>query len=263
MQGEDGQKNWHSYVTLMKISIIGCGYVGEQVAFELESVLTNKIVRIDPALNSNTIEQNTDSDAWVLCLPTPTVLGVCDDSLIAEAYDNIQQYNTPILIKSTILPKQIIKYKECTYSPEFISEINPTTNNNFPLILAGQDIEFWKDVYTKVNVWTESLFPKEFFVTDLATASIIKYVHNCWLATKVAFFHDLYNKCGDEYNHDKLIEGLSFFDTIGSTHMNVPNSDGGLGFGGKCFPKDTEAFSNAYNLPILDSVIKTNKRLRS
>jgi Trk K+ transport system NAD-binding subunit len=40
----------------MKISIIGCGYVGEQVAFELESVLTNKIVRIDPALNSNTIE---------------------------------------------------------------------------------------------------------------------------------------------------------------------------------------------------------------
>ena len=42
--------------------------------------------------------------------------------------------------------------------------------------------------------------------------------------------------------------------------MNL-NDEGKLGFGGHCFPKDTEAFLGYTNSDILRQVIETNKKL--
>ena len=33
---------------------------------------------------------------------------------------------------------------------------------------------------------------------------------------------------------------------IGNSHLDVPGHDGSLGFGGKCFPKDLNAFINLF-----------------
>ena len=44
--------------------------------------------------------------------------------------------------------------------------------------------------------------------------------------------------------------------------MSAPNDDGGLGFGGHCFPKDIEAFLNFTKSEILKQVIDTNNKLK-
>ena len=50
--------------------------------------------------------------------------------------------------------------------------------------------------------------------------------------------------------------------------MNVPGHDGRLGFGGACFPKDTEAFLSFFkekkiNFSLLAETIKFNNHLRN
>ena len=54
---------------------------------------------------------------------------------------------------------------------------------------------------------------------------------------------------------------------IGESHMQVPGPDGEFGFGGHCFPKDTDALLNyAYSknikLGVLKKAVDTNKKLR-
>ena len=49
--------------------------------------------------------------------------------------------------------------------------------------------------------------------------------------------------------------------------MHVPGPDGDRGFGGACFPKDTEALLHSANafgvsLPTLETAVQSNKELR-
>jgi UDP-glucose 6-dehydrogenase len=44
---------------------------------------------------------------------------------------------------------------------------------------------------------------------------------------------------------------------VGKTHWDVPGPDGDFGFGGKCFPKDTNHFASlAPDTPLLDTITK-------
>ena len=65
------------------ILVIGCGHVGNTIANNLSNV-----IKIDPKLNDNKIEDFI-FDGAVVCLPTPTVDGKCDDSLIEETVDRL------------------------------------------------------------------------------------------------------------------------------------------------------------------------------
>ena len=97
------------------ILVIGCGFVGNTVANSLSNV-----IKIDPKYYDNKIE-NFMYDGAVICLPTPTVDGMCDDSLIEETIDRLG--DTRILIKSTVLPNLLDKYGDnVVYSPEFLRE---------------------------------------------------------------------------------------------------------------------------------------------
>jgi UDPglucose 6-dehydrogenase len=54
---------------------------------------------------------------------------------------------------------------------------------------------------------------------------------------------------------------------IGDSHMQVPGTDGKQGFGGHCFPKDTNALIYyakliGVKLDVLDKVIKKNNTYR-
>ena len=55
---------------------------------------------------------------------------------------------------------------------------------------------------------------------------------------------------------------------IGDSHMQVPGPDGRKGFGGACFPKDTEAFYSyskkiSSEFSLLKKTISINKKIRS
>jgi len=241
------------------ILVVGCGFVGETVAKSLQED-GQPVIRIDPKYNDNTIEMylGTPGLGAIVCVPTPTVDGVCDDSMIRDVLDELG--DIPVLLKCTVPPNMLETYPEnVTYNPEFLRA--KTAEEDFKkqkhFILGGttQGCYFWEQKF--------GYLPEvEFIKTDRTTASMVKYVHNTWLATKVAFFHEIMNNVGDKYNHKEMINVLGKFENIGPSHMSAPNEDGGLGFGGHCFPKDTEAFLDFTDSEILRKVIEVNNKFK-
>ena len=107
-------------------------------------------------------------------------------------------------------------------------------------------------------------------LTDLVSASLIKYTINSYLASKVMFFnelHNLFNLSGTDESWENFIQAVSLDSRIGKSHMQVPGPDGRYGFGGACFPKDTKAlyeYSLSLKSPlhILKKIIDLNNDIR-
>lgn len=98
------------------------------------------------------------------------------------------------------------------------------------------------------------------FITDVASAEMIKYASNAFLATKISFINSIANLC-DAYGADitQVSKGMGADSRIGSAFLHS-----GLGYGGSCFPKDTlsllhTAKVSETDFPILDAVVKTNE----
>lgn len=241
----------------MKLLSVGYGFVGSTVGKSIAAHISEHVI-IDPKLTSHTIKMHSDADAAIVCLPTPTVDGVCDDSLVASVIAELNEANPDmhILLKSTVTPQQLEAYPpNVTYNPEFLREAYAVEdyNNQTFLILGGYG-GYWHRVFTYLQ-------DVEIIRTDRSTASMVKYMYNTWLAMKVAYFHEVYNNKSHNYNHTEMIQILSMFPNIGSTHMTAPNSEGKLGFGGACFPKDTKAFADYTGSEILHKVVSVNERL--
>ena len=232
------------------ILVIGCGFVGGTIADCLDEH-DIEVVRIDPKLNENKIEDFI-FDGAVICLPTPTTDGICDDSLIEETIDRLG--NTRILIKSTVLPNLLDKYDDnVVYSPEFLREAHAEKDyqNNRNIIWGGkrEQIDWWINKFHFED--------RNNMIMARKDASVVKYIYNCFLATKVAVFHEIYSKLDSSYNYHNIINTLSEFENIGPSHMKANK----LGYDGSCFPKDMEAFANFLDSEILKNVIEVNRKL--
>jgi len=99
--------------------------------------------------------------------------------------------------------------------------------------------------------------------TSLETAEVTKYAANAFLATKITFINEIANLCekvgGDVQDVARAI-GLD--GRIGSKFLHA-----GPGYGGSCFPKDTEALlriGEQFGAPqrIVESVVKVNEERR-
>src|SRR4029079_6330109 len=74
-------------------------------------------------------------------------------------------------------------------------------------------------------------------VTDPASAELIKYASNAFLATKVTFAHAIPAVCeGVGADMNDVVLGMGYDKRIGQEFLRP-----GPGFGGSCFPKDTRA----------------------
>lgn len=251
LQGQDIRDN----MTLMSV---GYGFVGSAVGEHIAPHIKRHII-VDPAFNENTIEQYAaECEAAVVVLPTPTVDGKCDDSLIRDTIERLNKANPgiKILLKSTVPPDQLQFYPDnVTYNPEFLRAATAKEDyeNQEFIILGGFDRAYWHRVFLYMG--------KEVLRTDRTTASMVKYMHNTWLAMKVAYFHEVYQRMGKYYDHNEMIEILAKFKNMGPSHMMAPNDMGGLGYSGYCFPKDTEAFYEFTGSEILERVIEVNRHL--
>jgi len=95
--------------------------------------------------------------------------------------------------------------------------------------------------------------------TDLESAELIKYASNAFLATKVSFINEislLCEKTGADVH--KVAQGMGLDTRIGSKFLQV-----GPGYGGSCFPKDTQALvrmaqENEASSRIIEAVIEVN-----
>jgi UDPglucose 6-dehydrogenase len=103
-------------------------------------------------------------------------------------------------------------------------------------VVIGSDSEravaLMKDLYRPLY-----LIETPFVVTDVATAEMIKYASNAFLATKVSFINEIATLC-ERVGADvqTVAKGMGLDQRIGSKFLHA-----GPGFGGSCFPKDLAA----------------------
>ncbi|WPY00991.1 UDP-glucose/GDP-mannose dehydrogenase family protein [Candidatus Trichorickettsia mobilis] len=184
-----------------------------------------------------------------------------------------QNRSSVIVIKSTIPPgtcrniDNALRIKGKQYhiasNPEFLREGCAVQDFLTPdRIVIGTNDDYAKQILTTLY---QPLLARDipFIWTDLATAELIKYAANSFLATKIAFINEMANICEKiDANITELSLGMGSDHRIGMEFLQA-----GPGFGGSCFPKDILALSQVaknYDLDclVLDATIKANN-LRS
>ncbi|MGD0998851.1 MAG: UDP-glucose/GDP-mannose dehydrogenase family protein [Thermoleophilia bacterium] len=95
--------------------------------------------------------------------------------------------------------------------------------------------------------------------TTVATAEMIKYASNAFLATKISFINEIANVC-EAVGADvrAVADGMGLDHRIGPHFLQA-----GIGYGGSCFPKDVQALkqlagNSGYHFQLLNAVIEVN-----
>ena len=263
----------------MKLGIIGKGFVGSSVSNGFDVYVEQYIV--DPKHNDNTLEGLIEYNPPItfICVPTPqqeTHLDV-DVHIARQVLTQLDSlsYAGVVVIKSTITPQHLTKFKEdfnlrIVYNPEFLTEANAHEEflNPHMQILGGELLDCVEVEQAYITHSRVKIVPT--FKTDLTTASLIKYSINSWLATKVTFFNDMFHlhqSSNAETSWEQFTDMLKRDPRMGNTHMQVPGPDGEFGFGGHCLPKDTKALlyyskMAGAQLELLKSVIEQNNKIR-
>ena len=270
-----------------KIGVVGNGFVGGAVKFGFSpQVGCDAEVRVydkNPIKSTHTLEETVnESDFIFLSVPTPANedgsinLDILTDAL--NDIDGVSEKDNYILIRSTVVPGTTWALQEkfpklnLLFNPEFLTE----RSANFDFINQGRFIIGSGDSYK--SALGSELFSKlirdrfgdcvAILETTYETAEMIKYMNNCFFATKVSFMNEMYQiaeKC--KVNWEQAVDGFVADGRIGHSHLNVPGHDGKFGFGGSCFPKDVQALRNfaediGVNPSVLAAVWRKNLEVR-
>lgn len=248
------------------IGIIGQGFVGNSVNQGLKNHFN--IETYDTIEEKRTVENINElfhkSDIIFVCLPTPMkTSGECDISIVESVFSELNSIGKKIVIlKSTVPPGTCDKLNEkyqnldVVFNPEFLTEANAVQDfiNQNRIILGGSSDE--------ILSYVESLFRIAFervpiVKTNRKIAEMVKYVTNCFLATKVSFANNIYDICDkSEINYDQMIDIVKLDKRVGDSHWRVPGPDGDRGYGGHCFPKDMGALLHyASNIGVYPTLI--------
>jgi UDPglucose 6-dehydrogenase len=254
----------------MEIIIAGYGFVGKAVGHAIED--KNIIHIVDPKINYNIVSDYKYAEGVIICVGTPrNQFGDCDIGQVTSVMDTVP-VELPVLIKSTIAPDYLEKILKLypdhsiCYSPEFLRAATADMDflNQENMILGGHDpFEIWSTLFRNTLPKLKTIF-----YCTIAEASMLKYATNTFLSVKVTFFNQLFDMCrANNIDFDTVTSLLKLDDRIGMSHMQVPGPDGSRGFGGACFPKDTDAFvhfadRSTMSHTLVESAIKYNKKIR-
>jgi UDP-glucose 6-dehydrogenase len=230
------------------VGIIGCGFVGGALKRWLEEHNSGnvKLLVSDPPKGLNDNIETADIIFISVHLPTE------DDSsqdltLLKQIIKGLP--DKPIFIRTTILPGTADKLskefkKHIYFMPEFLSERTAYQNFCSQTMVFTGEIELLKKIFPK----------KKFIEMTSLEAEIAKYSHNVFGALKVTYFNGIFDICDKlKISYQKVLEGVLASEYINSVHTQVPGPDGKFGYGGKCFPKDVNAFIKQFkDYPIND-----------
>src|SRR6267142_4323103 len=148
-------------------------------------------------------------------------------------------------------------------NPEFLREGAAISDFMRPdrVVIGSRDdeaIAIMRDLYRPLY-----LIEAPFVLTSLEAAELTKYAANAFLATKISFINEIASLCesiGCDV-HD-VAKAIGMDRRIGSKFLHP-----GPGFGGSCFPKDTQALAvigRQFASPtrIVDAVIEVNHQQR-
>jgi nucleotide sugar dehydrogenase len=256
-----------------KIGIIGYGYVGEAVAQSVIPPL--QAIIIDPAKGYNATYSDIKKECTTIfvCVPSPQdANGECDTSILEDVLENLRGYNGTIISKVTAPPKfyeeQAKRFPNLVYIPEFLRASTHFTDfaNAKWLIVGGTIGAYQRDAIRICKLLQPETNHIE--LCGIGEAAFVKYSINSFLALKVVFMNELHQLAvTHDYEWKHLAYLIKMDERVGHSHTQVPGPDGHYGFGGACFPKDTNALlkyaeSLGVNLNTLDAAVKKNTLLR-
>jgi UDPglucose 6-dehydrogenase len=168
----------------------------------------------------------------------------------------------------------VVDYRVAS-NPEFLREGSAVYDSFFPdrIVLGADERDALDTMRALYEPIIEQTFPTRrdprpkaavpFVTTDLASAEMIKYAANAFLATKISFINEISNICelvGADVG--SVAYGMGLDERIGSRFLSA-----GIGWGGSCFPKDVSALRSIareydHEPLLLDAVVSVNERQR-
>jgi len=239
----------------INVGIVGCGVIGGVMKKWLEeNNPACSFLISDPPKGFNDDLSNADIIFISLHIPTESD-GTQDLTLLKSIIKNLP--DKPIFIRTTMLPGTCDKLskefnKKVYFMPEFLTERTAYEDFcNQPMIFTGET-ELLKQIFNG----------KHYIEMNNLEAEITKYSHNVFGAVKVTYFNGIYELC-QKYNcnYENVKQGTLISGYINEPHTAVPGPDGKFGYGGKCFPKDVNAFTEFVKdskLYDMLSVVKTS-----
>ena len=262
----------------MNIGIIGNGFVGKAT-----HVLNNENINmycydINPELcvpKGLDLKDMNKCEIIFVSVPTPmnkdgSVCLKIVESVINDLNKN--NYKGFIVIRSTVLPGTSDRLN-VYFMPEFLTEKNYLEDFKtnplwiFGLLNTDRDESFKKSIKKLFDYAfnskcitsnkTEFMLNKE--------AEMVKYFRNTFLSVKVSYCNEIYEYCKSKgIDYDRIRNIAASDKRIGLSHTQVPGHDGQFGFGGTCFPKDTNGLlfdmkKNNLNSYILEAAIERNE----
>ena len=247
-----------------KIGVVGNGFVGGAVQYGFSpNVGCDAEVRVydkNPNRSTHTLEETINkSDFIFLSVPTPANkdgsinIDILDDVLSEiNQIEQTQSHSGVILIRSTVVPgttwslQQKYSNLNLLFNPEFLTERSANFDfiNQSRFIIGSDDSDLSKQQSKSFRNLIEDRFGNcvAILETNYETAEMIKYMSNCFFATKVSFMNEMYQIAKKvNVDWDDAVSGFVSDGRIGHSHLGVPGHDGKFGFGGSCFPKDIQA----------------------
>ncbi|MDY7992040.1 UDP-glucose/GDP-mannose dehydrogenase family protein [Paenibacillus polymyxa] len=287
----------------MKLAVIGTGYVGlvsgvcfaqkgnEVICVDLEQHKIDMLNRAESpiyepgieeliALNleAGRLEFTSDladavrrSDIVILAVGTPSLAnGEANLSYIEQAAADVGKAMNGykiIMTKSTVpvgtnekIKDVLARHTSLSFdivsAPEFLREGSAINDTLYPdRIIIGLDNTGLRETMVTLH----QVFTDKIYVTDIRSAEMIKYASNAFLATKISFINEIANIC-EKVGADVtcVADGMGMDKRIGSSFLQA-----GIGYGGSCFPKDTNALIQIagnvdYEFKLLKSVVEVN-----
>ena len=221
------------------------------------------------------------ADAVFIAVGTPTRRGDghADLTYVMAAAEEVARALTGyavIVTKSTVPVGTNRKVKQVMAKANPAAEFDVASNPEFLREGAAID-DFMKPDRVVVGVQTERaaevmaeiyrpLYLREFpiITTDLESAEMIKYAANAFLATKITFINEIAALC-ERVGADvkEVSKGMGLDGRIGNKFLHA-----GPGYGGSCFPKDTQALARIgqdHSVPqnIVETVIRVNDGVKT
>jgi UDPglucose 6-dehydrogenase len=261
------------------IGVIGNGFVGKATQQLNHDNITMMVYDVRPELcrpSGLTLNDMKQCHIIFVCVPTPMeASGACHLGLVESVVRDLKGVlNTdefPIVIRSTVPPGTCDRLG-CYFMPEFLTEKNYILDfihcENWILGLRGTSSdELFKDsmkwLFQSAKNAGKIMYDHVVFRTN-SEAEMIKYFRNDYLATKISFCNEIEEFCRWKGIDYEAVRSAAVLDPrIGESHTFVPGHDGHRGFGGTCFPKDTQSLLHEMGKAgmssyILKSVVQRN-----
>lgn len=288
---------------MAKISIIGSGVVGTEMGkgfaklgndvffCDIDEKRVEQLKKEGCNATTDAIEAVSKTDISFITVPTPTHEGKINLDYIKSASESIanvlknkNEYHL-VVVKSTVIPGTVenvvkpliekVSGKVCgsdfglCMNPEFLTEIHKSWSDDSSMVrgfftedrivIGGFDKrsgDMLEELYKKTNI--------PIFRVNIKTAELIKYAANCCLASRISYWNEIFYICNQLGIDSNLVAKIVSTDKRIGTYGTIH----GMAFGGKCFPKDLQAFialaeESGYDPRFLKAVRDVNEKIKN